>query len=137
MELRWKAYTSKNVELASSECFCLYVYHHPADGDRPFYIGKAKYFGTRQADGYKASARYNSGYSYLIEGMLRAGYTLYVAAIGPDAFADVEAYEQELIAQWQPIRPQRVKALRRPVQTQKPWLAPNNSFKPKPLRGSA
>lgn len=122
MKICWKAYTSNDLDRALSECFCLYAYHHPSDGDRPFYIGKAKYFGTKQSDGYKASARYNSGYSYLIEGMLRAGYTLYIAPIGQDAFANVEAYEQDLIAQWQPIRKQRIKPYRLPVSTQKPWM---------------
>ncbi len=121
MKLCWKAYKINDLDQALGECFCLYAYHHPTDGDHPFYIGKAKYFGAKQSSGYKASARYNSGYSYLVEGMLRAGYTLYIAAIGEEAFANVEAYEQDLIAQWQPIRKQCIKPHRLPVSTRKPW----------------
>jgi hypothetical protein len=100
---------------------CLYVFHHPDDGDRPFYIGKARAFGTKQASGYAGSARYNSGYMHLLAGMLRSGFSLYVAPIGQADFPDAEAYEQELIALWNPIRKQKIKPLRKAVVTTKPW----------------
>lgn len=100
---------------------CLYVFHHPEDGDRPFYIGKAKIFGTKQSSGYNGSARYNSGYVHLLAGMLRSGFSLYIAQIGEAAFADIEGYEQELIAQWNPIRKQKIKQFRKVVVTTKPW----------------
>lgn len=122
ISLAWKKYTAEQLNAALSECFCLYVFHHPADGDRPYYIGKAKYFGTHQSTGYKASARYNGGYTYLIEGMLRSGFSLYVATIGEKAFDKSEAFEQELIALWKPIRQKRIKKNRSPVETVKPWL---------------
>lgn len=123
MNLSWKRFTSENLNEALSESFCLYVYHHPSDGDRPFYIGKAKYFGTKQPDGYKASARYNSGYVYMIEGLLRSGYTLYIARLGRAAFEKAAHYEQELIARWNPIRQQRLSRQRLAIETVKPWAS--------------
>jgi len=121
VRLAWKRYEYQTLDSCLAESFCLYVFHHPDDGDRPFYVGKARHFGTKQPSGYKATARYNSGYLHLIAGMLRAGFSLYVARIGEKAFADVEKYEQELIALWNPIRKQRIKASRLPVETKKPW----------------
>ena len=121
MRLVWKKYDFRTLEASLSVSFCLYVFHHPDDGDQPFYIGKARHFGTRQSAGYRASARYNSGYVHLIAGMLRSGFQLYVARIGERYFADVEKYEQELIALWNPIRQQRIEAARLPVRTSKPW----------------
>ena len=121
MNLSWHRYTFGSVDEALSNSYCLYVFHHPQDGDRPFYIGKAKYFGTKQASGYVGSARYNSGYQHLLAGMLRSGFSLYIAPIGEAAFQDVEGYEQELIALWEPIRKQKIKNVRRQVVTAKPW----------------
>lgn len=122
MKLEWKSFTKDNADEASSQSFCLYVFHHPADGDRPFYIGKAKYFGPQQEDGYKRSARYNAGYQHLLTGLLRAGFTVYIAHIGEEAFAHAEKYEQELIALWNPVREQRIKVERWAVETVKPWV---------------
>ena len=104
MKLSWKKFDLESLDAAASQSFCLYVFHHPQDGDRPFYIGKAKYFGTKQSSGYKASARYNSGYMHLVAGMLRSGFSLYIAHIGQKAFDEVESYEQELIGIWNPVR---------------------------------
>ena len=55
MRLSWNKYDLASIDGALSQSFCLYVFHHPDDGDRPFYIGKAKYFGTKQPTGYQAS----------------------------------------------------------------------------------
>ena len=121
MRLTWKRYDYKTLDSCLSESFCLYVFYHPNDRRRPFYVGKARHFGTRQPSGYKASARYNSGYLHLLAGMLRAGFRLYVARIGQKAFANVEKYEQELIARWDPIRKQRIRGARLAVETRKPW----------------
>lgn len=126
MELHWQRFDVNTLKEAMGQCYCLYAFHHPADGDRPFYIGKAKYFGTKQAEGYKASARYNGGYVHLIEGMLRQGFSLYVACIGERAFAHAEAYEQELIARWQPVRVQRKKKVRKRLFTVVPWKTAAN-----------
>ena len=121
MRLTWTRFTLETVDAALSQSYCLYAFHHPDDGDRPFYIGKAKHFGTKQADGYKASARYNSGYLHLVVGMLRSGFSLYIAPIGETAFGDAESYEKELIALWNPVRTQRTKPIRLAVQTTRPW----------------
>ena len=121
MKLSWKKFDLASLDAATGQSFCLYAFHHPRDRDRPFYIGKAKFFGTKQASGYKASARYNSGYLHLVAGMLRAGFSLYIAQIGKKAFNNVECYEQELIAKWNPIRKQRIKNIQKPVKTKKPW----------------
>lgn len=130
MRLTWRRYDYENLNLSLSESFCLYAFHHPDDRDRPFYIGKARHFGTQQALGYEPSARYNSGYVHLIAGMLRSGFRLYIAHIGEAAFADAEKYEQELIALWNPVRHQRTKGSRLPVQTTKPWLESTQSRTP-------
>lgn len=124
MQLTWKCFDLTTIDVALAQSFCLYVFHHKQDGDRPFYIGKAKYFGTKQPSGYKDSARYNSGYVYLLDGMLRSGFTLYIASIGETAYRDAEDYEQELIAQWNPLKNQKTKSVRKAVTTTKPW---NNS----------
>ena len=121
MRLTWTQFNLETVDAALSQSHCLYVFHHPDDGDRPFYIGKAKHFGTKQADGYKASARYNSGYLHLVVGMLRSGFSLYIAPIGEKAFGDAEAYEQELISLWNPVRTQRTKPKRLAVEATRPW----------------
>ncbi|WP_141710674.1 hypothetical protein [Paraburkholderia nodosa] len=121
MHLVWNRFDYQTLDEALSQSFCLYVFHHPVDGDRPFYIGKAKLFGTKQKSGYAGTARYNSGYVHLIAGMLRSGFSLYIAEVGADHFDDVEGYEQELIAQWNPIRPQRIKVVRKPVASVRPW----------------
>jgi len=125
MPLTWKRYDHNSLDAALSRSFCLYIFHHPTDGDRPYYIGKAKYFGTKQSKGYTASARYNSGYVHLVAGMLRSGFSLYIASLGEQNFKLAESYEQELIAQWNPIRPQKRKAylLQKPFITEKPWNA--------------
>ena len=123
MHLTWEKFTHESLDAALGHSHCLYAFHHPNDRGRPFYIGKAKIFGTKQAAGYARSARYNSGYVHLIAGMLRSGYSLYLAPIGESAFADVEAYEQELIALWNPIRKQKIKPLRKAVVTTAPWAA--------------
>lgn len=130
MHLSWRKFTYETLEDAKSQCFCLYAFHHPDDGDRPFYIGKAKCFGTKQASGYTGSARYNSGYMHLVAGMLRSGFCLYIAHIGEAAFADVEAYEQELIALWNPVRKQKTKPIRRPVVSSLPWASANKTMEP-------
>ncbi len=122
MQLTWIRYDHDSLDNALSSSFCLYVFHHPIDGDRPYYIGKARFFGTKQDKGYKASARYNSGYVHLIAGMLRSGFSLYVASLGEQNFESAECYEQELIARWDPIRRQKRNAsLCKPVITKKPW----------------
>jgi hypothetical protein len=121
MKLIWQTFTVDNVDEALSKSHCLYVFYHPDDGDRPFYIGKAKYFGPNQTDEYRGSARYNAGYQHLLAGLLRGGFSVYIAEIGEQAFAQAEEYEQELIALWQPVRAQRVKTARREVETIKPW----------------
>jgi len=97
LELSWHCYLEADLDAALSQCFCLYVLYHPRDGERPYYIGMAKYFGTKQPDGYKASARYNSGYIHLLSGLLREGYRLYIAPIGEQEYGRGEPYEQELI----------------------------------------
>jgi hypothetical protein len=121
MHLNWTRFNLETLPAALSQSHCLYAFHHPDDGDRPFYIGKAKHFGTKQAEGYKASARYNSGYLHLVVGMLRSGFSLYIAPIGEAAFPEAEAYEQELIALWNPVRVQKIKPKRAAVETVKPW----------------
>jgi hypothetical protein len=98
VHLKLTTFTYETLEDASSQCFCLYVFHHPNDGDRPYYISKAKCFGAKQACRYTGSARYNSGYMHLVTGMLRSGFYLYIAHIGEIASTHVEAYEQELVA---------------------------------------
>lgn len=129
MNLTWTRYDHDSLSEALSRSFCLYVFHHPDDGDRPYYIGKAKYFGTTQAKGYTGEARYNGGYVHLVAGMLRSGFSLYVASLGEQNFASAESYEQELIARWNPVRPQKRKeALRQAVTTKKPWTAANTAL---------
>ncbi|WP_449122957.1 hypothetical protein [Pseudomonas sp. MPG01] len=123
IQLNWLHFTKENACEALPCSYCLYVFHHPDDGERPYYIGKAKYFGPNQAGGYKGSARYNAGYQHLLMGLLRAGFSLYIAEIGEDLFTNAEGYEQSLIHHWNPIRIQRIKASRIPVQGAKPWLA--------------
>jgi hypothetical protein len=107
--LTWKCYQLAELNQALGESYCLYVWHHPDDGERPQYIGKAKFFGTKQSHGYARSARYNSGYEYLIELALRGGTNLYIARLGEVDFAHAESFEQALIAMWQPLRKQRRK----------------------------
>jgi len=121
MKLYWERFDINKIDEALSKSFCLYVFHHPDDSDRPFYIGKAKYFGTKQPSGYKGSARYNSGYMHLLSGMLRSGFVLYIATIGEQEYLEAEAYEQELIALWNPVRLQKTKPIRKAVITEKPW----------------
>lgn len=123
MNISWKKFTYETIEDAQRQCFCLYVFHHPQDGDRPYYIGKAKYFGTKQAAGYTDSARYNSGYIHLIAGMLRSGFSLYIANIGQAYFQEAESFEQYLIEKWNPVRKQRIKSMRKSVVTTKPWAS--------------
>lgn len=126
MRLTWEHYDQNSLNEALSRSFCLYVFHNPVDGDRPYYIGKAKYLGTNQSKGYQTAARYNGGYVHLVAGMLRSGFSLYVASLGEENFKLAESYEQELIAQWNPIRPQKRKDhLRKPVISEKPWIAAN------------
>ena len=122
MHLIWQRYDHDSIKEALTRSFCLYVFHHPDDGDRPYYIGKAKYFGTKQLSGYTPQARYNSGYVHLLFGMLRSGFSLYIADLGESKFNLAENYEQELIHLWDPIRPQKRKShLRQPVITEMPW----------------
>ena len=121
MQLAWEKFTYNSIDDAIRHSHCLYVFHHPQDGDRPFYIGKARAFGTKQASGYTGSARYNSGYMHLLAGMLRSGFSLYIAPIGQADFVDAESFEQELIALWNPIRKQKIKRIRKAVVTAKPW----------------
>jgi len=125
MRLTWKRYDHNSLDAALSQSFCLYTFHHPKDGDRPYYIGKAKYFGTKQSEGYKASARYNGGYVHLVAGMLHSGFSLYIASLGEQNFKLAESYEQELIAKWNPIRPQKRNnyLLQKHFITEKPWNA--------------
>lgn len=127
LQLSWKRFGCHTLDEALAQSFCLYVFHHPTDGDRPFYIGKAKLFGTKQKSGYAAAARYNSGYVHLIAGMLRSGFSLYIAEVGADHFSDAEGYEQELIAQWNPIRSQRIKPNRKLVSSVRPWKSMSGS----------
>lgn len=121
MKLDWQRFGFENLDNALSKKHCLYVFHHPDDGDRPFYIGKAKYFGPKQEEGYKGSARYNAGYHHLLYGLIRSGFTLYVAEIGEETFEHAEEYEQELIFLWNPVRKQKTKKQRLAVETEKPW----------------
>jgi hypothetical protein len=117
----WEKFDADTFERAASKSFCLYVFHHPDDGGRPFYIGKAKYFGPRQESGYERGARYNAGYQHLLEGMLRSGFGLYIAEIGEAQFKNAEAYEQYLISAWNPVRKQRTSQLQMPISTTIPW----------------
>jgi hypothetical protein len=127
MQLNWQKYDYSLLDEALKNSFCLYVFHHTQDGDRPFYIGKAKYFGTKQSNGYKGSARYNSGYVHLVAGMLRNGFSLYIASLGEINFANAENYEQELIHLWAPVRPQKKKKyIKQLVMPEKPWVNVNN-----------
>ena len=125
MEPNWKKYTEDNWISSLSESYCLYVFYHKKDSGRPWYIGKAKYFGTKQDCGYKANARYNSGYRHLVAGMLHAGFELYIANIGKEDYRNLEGYEQELIHEWNPISHQkRVGAVRKAINHKKPWNKP-------------
>ena len=131
MKLTWERFDHNSLDDALSRSFCLYVFHHPEDGDRPYYIGKAKYFGPNQDKGYTREARYNAGYVHLVAAMLRSGYSLYIASLGEEHFESAENYEQELIAQWNPVRPQKRKEhLRKLVFTEKPWKAGSQQFQP-------
>lgn len=122
--LDWVRYQLADLQSALSASNCLYVWHHPDDGDRPQYIGKAKFFGTRQSSGYVASARYNSGYEYLLELALRGGTNLYIAKLSPENFAKAESIEQALIEKWQPLRKQKRKATPEvQFSAVKPWSA--------------
>lgn len=121
MKASWEKYDLDSLDEAKKCNHCLYVFYHPKDEGRPFYIGKAKYFGTDQEEGYKGSARYNSGYINLIAGMLREGFILYIAMIGEEEFSNVELYEAELIDKWNPIRNQKRSPNRLPVNTEMPW----------------
>jgi hypothetical protein len=122
-KLNWKLYTTDNFEEALAKNNCLYVIYNTEDNDRPYYIGKAKYFGAKQAEGYRRSARYNSGYTHLLTALLRANYKLYIASLGKGYYEKAESYEQELIHEWNPIREQRRKPnIRKRVQLVKPWV---------------
>lgn len=121
MQLGWKQFGKDSIDQALAQSFCLYVFHHPDHGDRPFYIGKARYFGTNQRDGYRRSARYNGGYVHLLDGMLTSGFSLYILPIGESAFPDAEGFEQTLIEAWKPIRPQRTTKARKAIDLTKPW----------------
>lgn len=122
MRLDWEKFDYKTANDALSRSFCLYVFHHP-DDERPYYIGKAKYFGKNQPDGRRDNARYSGGYEHLVVGMLRGGFNLYVASIGKKAFKFATDYEQALIEQWNPIRDQdRRKYTIRSVETTMPWI---------------
>jgi hypothetical protein len=123
LEPSWEKFDAESADRAASKSFCLYVFHHPDDRGRPFYIGKAKYFGPNQESGYTGAARYNAGYRHLLEGMLRSGFNLYIAEIGEAEFANAEAYEQSLIAAWNPVRKQRTNSRTLAVNTQKPWTS--------------
>ena len=97
MKLEWQKFTYTNLDDALSKKYCLYVFHHPDDGDQPFYIGKAKFFGPKQEDGYKGSARYNAGYHHLLYGLIRSGFTLYISEIGEKhgfRLADIRSFGQ-------------------------------------------
>lgn len=120
--LRWVRYQLSNFEEALGASYCIYVWHHPDDGDRPRYIGKAKFFGKKQNSGYASNARYNAGYEYLIELALLGGADLYIANLGEDDFAFAESIEQALIEQWRPLRKQKRKPVPVfPFSTTKPW----------------
>ena len=121
MNIEWQKFEFENLNEALSKNHCLYVFHHKDDGDRPFYIGKAKYFGPSQESGYRGSARYNAGYHHLLFGLIRSGFTLYIAEIGESEFEHAEKYEQQLILDWDPVRKQKVKPDRLNVNTTKPW----------------
>jgi len=120
MKLEWEKFSYENLDEALSKNHCLYVFHNPDDGDRPFYIGKAKHFGPKQESGYKGNARYNAGCHHLLFGLVRSGFTLYIAEIGIENFSKAEEYEQKLINLWQPVRKQKVKKARLPVETERP-----------------
>jgi hypothetical protein len=124
LTLDWVRYRLADLQSALSASNCLYVWHHPDDDDRPQYIGKAKFFGTRQSTGYRSSARYNSGYEYLLELALRGGTNLYIAKLSPENFTNAESFEQALIEKWQPLRKQKRKATPEvQFSTVKPWSA--------------
>lgn len=123
LALSWKAYTEESLSEAFAANYCLYVLHHPGDGDTPYYVGKAKYFGPNQPEKYVGSARYNGGYSHLLSGLLRSNFTLYIAHIGLEEFQNAERYEQSLIAAWKPIRNKRLSNDRKPVCIDRPWRA--------------
>lgn len=69
MHLSWNQFDLESLDQALRSSCCLYVFYHAQDGDRPFYIGKARFFGAQQRDGYTAAARYNGGYVHLVAGL--------------------------------------------------------------------
>lgn len=118
MELVWQRYDWFLLQEALKNYYCLYVLHHQKDGDRPFYIGKAKHLGRR----YKNNR-------HMLEAMSRSGYSLYVASIGEASFIWAEHWEQELIALWKPISKQKkIGHMRLPVITEKPWRLTYSPF---------
>ena len=58
---------------------------------------------------------------YICAGMLRSGFSLYIAELGGAEFDSAEFYEQELIARWNPVRTQKTTKLRMPVVVTRPW----------------
>lgn len=95
---------------------CLYVFFRPCPEERPFYIGKAKRLGGA------ARSRYNPGYGYLIDGLLRAEYQLFVAQLTPMQFAKAVHYEEFLIEKWNPLRnKRRGRYVPWPVTDIRPW----------------
>ncbi len=110
---KWKRY--KTYDAAAPCAKCLYVFWHPDDPERPFYVGKAKRFGG-------TGARYNQGYSYLVKGLLKYGYQLYIACLTDAQFQDVEGYELMLIKAWKPRHNSRLRRTTPlPIDTAHPW----------------
>ena len=127
---------------------CRVIYLHEWN-DKPFYWGKAhnSFFGghSRQIGGLRASGRYNSGYRHWIEGCLRHGAKLYVGHLSDLALASINEVENYLIHSYGHEMNTRVSTPARQlviehcgdVPASVAQVGPNNSFKPKPLRGSA
>lgn len=126
LTLHWESFTDRTLSEALAKRYCLYVLHHRRDGNRPYYIGKAKFFGPSQPDGYRSAARYNGGYQHLLSGLLRSGFTLYIAEIGNAAYARAGQYEQCLIDQWNPVQNRRRHSHRLAVNGERPWPSPES-----------
>lgn len=95
---------------------CLYVFRNPAFGERPYYIGKAKRLGG------VVRSRYNPGYGYLVDGLLLAGFSLFVAELTESQFENAVHFEEYLIQQWNPCRnKRRGKYSAWPVTCQRLW----------------
>jgi len=83
--LTWAKYSTYGA--AENAKRCLYVFKK---GHAYLYIGKAKQFGGTRG-------RYAYGYRYLVEALLKANVTLYIALLSDQQWAAVKDYENTLI----------------------------------------